>query len=132
MQATFRNPGGGIVYGNSDNCYFTIRHSYALDESRKLSEVPQPMYYINKSFKADSDFPIQHSMNEVATVTKIDEGSDILIVALAYKPVKQATSRPGKVETNQRDWYLIKSQSGLIGWIEGATLRRHVNIPGAG
>ena len=125
--------GNGIVYGGSWTGAFMIRHKFALDgKRRKLNEIRQPMYYVGRTFKAESSFPICYSMEDASVVADIEPKSQILIVAVAFQPIKKRTAMPNRYETIERGWYLIKSQSGLMGWARWDTVVQHVPIPMAG
>ncbi len=128
--------GYGIVY---DDCWtgsFLVRDKWVLDrKSREFRLVRQPMNYIGNVFKADSSFPIRYSMDDGShVVANIEPKSQILIVALAYKPEKRKViGSSDRYETIERQWYLIKSYTGLMGWASADTVGGHVpSLPMAG
>jgi hypothetical protein len=125
--------GRGIVYAKSWMGSFAIKQKFVLDsKKRKLEELRQPMYYIGRTFRTEESFAIHASTQDASVVANIEPKSQILIVALAFQPVKKKMWKSDKYETIQHEWYLIKSQSGLMGWASAEDVQQHVPVSVAG
>lgn len=124
--------GHGIIYAQSWTCSFMIRKKFALNsKTRQIEEIRQPMYYIGKSFKAEKSFPVFLSPTDTSIVANVEPKSQVLIIAVAFQPVKQKTTDPNKYETFEQ-WYLVKTHSGLMGWVRDQDAMQHLGIPAAG
>lgn len=119
--------GNGIVLGQN---WMIITDKYVLDKkSRKLVLVPQEMYYIGKQHKVLRGFPIYYSRQSKSVVANVERNSTVIV--LAYVPSPPGTD-PKRHDVMQ-DWFLIKTQSGLLGWVRLQTLSRYVEgMQGAG
>jgi hypothetical protein len=124
--------GHGIVYADSWTGSFVIKRKFVLNgKTRKIEEVRQPMYYIGRTSKADSSFPIYMSPTDPSVVANVEPKSQVLIVAVAFQPVKK-TLKSDEDETLGQDWYLVKTRSGLMGWARHEDAVRYLAIPQAG
>lgn len=122
--------GNGIVLGQTWNCYVWIIDKYVLDKkSRKLILVPQEIYYVGAKHKVTESFPIYYSRQSKSVVANVERNSTVVV--LAYVPAPAGTN-PEKHDVTQ-DWFLLKTQSGLLGWVRLQTLSRYVEgMQGAG
>lgn len=123
--------GNGIVLNQVWTCYVTIIEKYVLDKkSRKLVLVPQEMYYVGTKRKVLRSFPVYYSRQGNSIVANVETNSTITV--LVYVPNQAARKSPGKYDVMQ-EWFLIKTQSGLLGWVRLQTLSQYVQgMQGAG
>jgi hypothetical protein len=123
--------GNGIVLNRASTCYVAITDKYVLDKkSRKLTLVPQEMYYVGTQHKVAQSFPIYYSRQSKSVVANVETNSTITV--LVYVPNQAARKSPGKYDVMQ-EWFLIKTQSGLLGWVRLQTLSQYVQgMQGAG
>lgn len=92
--------GAGIVLVEHWNEFWTKKDKYLIDRTtRMLKAIPQAFYYVGVEAGVLEMFPIYRAMDTSDVVAHLRPGSTCLI--LVYDP---------------RGWYLIKSESGLVGW----------------
>lgn len=122
--------GNGIVLGQNWNCYVMITDKYVLDKkSRKLVLVPQEMYYIGLKHKVTQSFPVYYSRQSKSVVANVERNSTITV--LIYVPAPAGTN--SDKHDVMDEWFLIKTQSGLLGWVQLRTLTLYVyGMQGAG
>lgn len=98
--------GNGIVYVDDWMGFWIKREKYVLNKnSRLLDRVPQELYYVGVEATVKKSFPIYRSRNGLQSIANLREGSKILIFACDPQ------------DTNYLNhWYLVKSESGLLGW----------------
>lgn len=123
--------GNRIVLHHWFNCYVGITDKYVLDKkTRTLVLVPQEMYYIGLQRKVLQSFPVYYSRQSKSVVANVEKNSTITI--LAYVPNAPDPKDPGKVDV-MGEWFLIKTQSGLLGWAQLETISQRVEgMAGAG
>lgn len=122
--------GNGIVLNSGWTGFVEIINKYVLDKkSRKLVLVPQEMYYVGTKHKVTQSFPVYYSRQSKSVVANVEKNS--VITALVYVP-DSASSNPQKHDVMQ-EWFLVKTQSGLLGWARLQTLAQYVEgMQGAG
>ena len=92
--------GNGIVLVDQWRNFWTKREKYVLNsKTGKLDIVPQELYYVGMEARVKVMFPIYKTKSGSKIVANLKSKSTVLI--LAY---------------NTNGWYLIKCESGLIGW----------------
>lgn len=99
--------GNGVVYVDNWMGFWTIRRKYQLDsKKRQLNCVPQEFYYVGVEATVRRSFPIlQRRDDRSAVVAKLKPNSKVMILLCDPSPKAYGD-----------DWYLIKSESGLVGW----------------
>lgn len=112
--------GNGIVYVKDWMGFWQKTEKYILDkESRKLVKVPQEFYYVGIEASVDKTFPIYKTRDFNDVVANLKEKSKILII-LCEPPLQDF----------QKNRYLIKSETNLLGWCDEKTLLEKVsNLP---
>jgi hypothetical protein len=123
--------GNGALYARIWMGFWTRTEKFAIDaKTGRLAHVPQPFYYVGLKAKVRTTFPIHRAPSDTApSVAGVAPNSDIEI--LLYQPRASRSGSPGYSEEN--DWYLIKSETGLCGWVRMKALRENcVNLPFAG
>lgn len=96
-------PGDGSLYlsGHTNNMY-NQRKKYDLKKG-KFTEVVQPYYYVGVKAKLKDSLPIFSDLKQNVLVAKLPKGSSI------------------EVLLNNGEYYLIKSDYGLLGWTKIGT-----------
>jgi len=104
--------GNGIIYLDKWEGFWTSREKYVLDKnSRKISFVRPFGYYVGVKGKVKTSFTIFQEQALKNKVAVLNVGSDIEILLC------------DKVEYR----YLIKSQSGLLGWISNNDISERID-----
>jgi hypothetical protein len=123
--------GNGAVYARIWMGFWSRIEKFVMDaKTGRLAPVPQPFYYVGLKPKVRTTFAIRRAPAAAApSVASVAPGSVIEI--LLYQPPPQAVGKMGYSEEN--DWYLIRSETGLCGWVQMKRLRDHcVDLPFAG
>lgn len=120
----------GIVLNKAWNCFVGVTEKYILDrKSRALERVPQEMYYIGDQHKVIEGFPIYYSRQSKSVVANVERNSKITV--LIYVP--EPESKTAEKHDVMQEWFLIKTQSGLLGWVRLQMLAQYVEgMQGAG
>jgi hypothetical protein len=90
---------------------YNQRKKYDL-KNRKFTEVVQPYYYVGVKIKLKDWLPIFSDLNQNVLVAKLPKGSSI------------------EVLINKGEYYLIKSDYGLLGWTKIGEGDRDTEIEG--
>ncbi|TQF16437.1 hypothetical protein FJV41_08105 [Myxococcus llanfairpwllgwyngyllgogerychwyrndrobwllllantysiliogogogochensis] len=107
--------GNGIILSDSWEQFWNRRDKFALDaKAGKLSLVPQELYYVGQEATVREGFPITHSRTDKKPVATLAAASKILVLAAAPVPVQGGRSTSFV--------YLVKSSTGLLGWVSHDTL----------
>ena len=112
--------GNGIVYVNDWMGFWQKTEKYILDkQSRKFVKTPQEFYFVGIEATVKESFPIYKTRDFKEVVANLKEKSKILIVLC--EPNSQDF---------QKNRYLVKSETNLLGWCEEKTLLEKVsNLP---
>jgi len=104
--------GNGIVYVNNWEGFWSSRDKYVLDNSeRKLKKVEQFAYYVGITITVKNGFEIFRERDLKDKVALLSEGSEIILILC------------DKGYENYNDHrYLIRSTSGLLGWVDFRTI----------
>ena len=94
-------PGNGYIYTrgrNNENYTKTRKYQFA---NNTFTEVKQAAYYVGVKSKTATDIILLSNFNKTASVVaQIPKGYEVEILA------------------NIDTWYLVKTQFGLLGWVE--------------
>ncbi|RKH05448.1 hypothetical protein D7V97_23930 [Corallococcus sp. CA053C] len=113
VRALTEAKGNGIVLVDTWMGFWHQREKYALDRKAwRLTQVPQELYAVGVEATVKKSFALARSRTESAVVATTAQGSKVQVLA---------ASVPAKAEWNDV-WYLVKSSSGLLGWVRGKTL----------
>ena len=136
-----RIPGNGTILTNAWIGFWSrvVKWSIAADGSLKL--VPQEFYGVGKTdVEVVRTFPLLETRNSKAVVARTKEGSKVTILLwqgeLPLTESKQLSS--DELEKSYSEpawltgWYLIQTETGLIGWVRGKGLDEYLNLPIAG
>ena len=107
--------GNGIVLVDSGIDFWSKRDKYVLQKStHTLKWIPQKFYYVGIKGKVSKSFPIYRTKERKYIVANLKPKSEILI--LACDPSAKNESH---IYEEVEDYaYLIKSSTGLTGWIK--------------
>ncbi len=108
-------PGNGIVYVDDWMGFWKKRDKYVLDKNtRKLRLVPQELYYVGVEARVNKSFPIYKTRDRNEILANLKPNSKIIILACyLYSGAPSIQRSP---DDYLKDWYLIKSETGLLGW----------------
>lgn len=99
-------PGNGIVLVNDWMGFWQKRDKYVLDnKTRTLQLVPQELYYVGIEAAVKESFPIYKTRTGSEIVANLKPDSKIFILVCDPSPADYDSH-----------WYLIKSETGLVGW----------------
>ena len=94
--------GNGVVYVDDWKGFWKSTDKYVLDQkTRTLKRVPQEFYYVGLETTVGASIPIYETRKSSAVVANLQPKSKALI--LLY---------------SQDGYYLIKSVTGLVGWVK--------------
>ncbi len=111
--------GNGIVYLNDWVGFWSCRDKYVLDYSeRKLKHVDQFAYFVGKQIKIEKGFKIYREKELVNEVAMLEDNSEIELI-LCDKVNREFFEHR----------YLIKSQSGLLGWANFKSINENSILP---
>jgi len=99
-------PGNGIVYADNWEGFWTRRDKYELDKSvRIVNLIPQPAYYVGVKATVKTPFMIYREPELNHKVALLGKDSEIELLLFSWGN-----------EDYHDQLYLIKSQTGLLGW----------------
>lgn len=132
-------PANATVLSDTWQGFWLMRNKYALDKkTRELKKVPQDLYWVNTTGHVGKGFPIYTSRQDSIVLANLKQGSEILVVACDPSPTKCRECKLPEGETEnfcdwECDWYLVRSTTGLLGWVRLKTLSECVHdLPWAG
>ncbi|WP_233602192.1 hypothetical protein [Corallococcus sp. CA047B] len=122
VRALTEAKGNGIVLVDTWMGFWHRRDKYVLDRKAwKLNPVPQELYAVGVEATVKKSFPLAQARTGSAVVATTAQGSKVQVLAASVPP------RGGDV------WYLVKSSSGLLGWVrEKALVESTEGLPLAG
>ena len=121
--------GNGIVLVDDWMGFWLIRDKYVLDTStRTLRHIPQDLYYVGVDGHAIKSFPVYRSRSGNEVVANTLPNSDFHILACDTSP--KCLNAYGDADDYSCDWYLIKTVTGLVGWVRCETLMDYETVSG--
>jgi len=121
--------GNGIVLVDGWMGFWGIRDKYVLDGStRTLRHIPQDLYYVGVQGHAIRSFPVYRTRSGNEVIANTMPGSDFLILACDTSP--SCLNDYGNPDDYSCDWYLIKTVTGLVGWVRCETLMDYEKVDG--
>ncbi|MDZ7822115.1 MAG: hypothetical protein U5N26_10065 [Candidatus Marinimicrobia bacterium] len=94
---------GVIIARGSVNEMFTVNRKYLLENGR-VREIKQPFYAVNLQSRTLESFPVYRSRRLRHTVTTVSAGENVNVLLAEFR--------------DDYRYYLIRSESGLCGWIK--------------
>jgi hypothetical protein len=114
--------GNGIVLAEIWMGFWNRTEKYVLDRATwTVRRVPQPFYYVGKQTQVKKPFALTHSRQDASVVANLAPGTSIEVLAA------DLPERPGG-----KVLYLVKSGTGLLGWIGHEELLADTDLPQAG
>jgi len=121
--------GNGIVLVDNWMGFWLIKDKYVLDTStRTLRHVPQDLYYVGVEGHAIKSFPVYRSRSGSEVIANTLPDSTFLVLACDTSPT--CLNAYGDADDYSCDWYLIKTVTGLVGWIRCETLMDYETVDG--
>ena len=114
--------GKGIVYGGTSMGFWWRKDRYRLNaKTHRLEETPQELYYVGVSAPVQSSFPLcavrtAVGKKDAAVIANLRAKSTAHI--LCYHPTDKC--------------YLVKSESGIMGWAKESTLSENMELSNFG
>ncbi len=137
-----RVPGNGIVYTDAHRGFWTQTDKYVVNaKTHRLDTIRPEMYFMQSGVLEAEDeevpgpvrgtvsrgFPIYCERNRTRPLATLAEGSRIQVLAFA------PTTGVFNNLYEQKGWYLVRSQTGLLGWAHADELIERVHdLPFAG
>ena len=120
--------GDGIVLVETWMGFWPKKDKYVLDgSSGRLNHVPQELYDVGIEATVKASFPVYGTRDEKSVVANTLPGSKILIISCDPSP------KCADGDDYFCDWYLIKTATGLEGWVRLKTLSDKLeSLPWAG
>lgn len=112
--------GNGILLTDERHRLYLRREKFVPDGAG-LKLVPQPFWSVGQVLPVDRSAPIRESIGGAVVVANLKPGSEVTVVL-------ESAEKP--------EWFLLRTSTGLVGWIDLETLRsasdRVAAIYGAG
>jgi hypothetical protein len=98
--------GNGSVLIGTHMGFWSRVDKYVLDRKQnRFSRVEQDVYWVGVEATVSQTFPLQRSRTDGSLIANVAPDTRILLVAAAPQP-----------GNGDKDWYLIKTSTGLMGW----------------
>lgn len=118
--------GDGIVHVGDWMGFWSKREKYVLDKkTRILQLVPQELYYVGIEAKVRGSFPIYKTRGDSTIVANLKPPSKVLILLCDPSPTSKGET-DDYFDDYFCDWYLIKSETGIVGWARLKTFYRRL------
>jgi hypothetical protein len=98
-------------------------------EKRTLQLVPQGLYYVGIETSVIKSFPIYRAKGDSTIITNLKPQSKVMVVL--YDPPSQYCEGKPPDDECLSDWYVIKSEEGIIGWARFASFWNKLYLPSA-
>jgi hypothetical protein len=117
--------GNGILLNFEWMGFWSREEKYTYDgAARALRHVPQELHYVGVSGTVGKSFPIYRTRGGRDVVANLKEGSHAQILACEVRDCGD--------DDDSCLWYLIRSESGLLGWKQGIDTDDFTDLPWAG
>lgn len=106
--------GDGLLLTDCWMGFWERREKYTYDsQAGTFTHVPQQLYWVNKSYKVARSFPLYRGREGQEVVATVRQGSTLTFVAFW-------------AGAQDSDWYLLRSESGLLGWARLSAIQEHL------
>src|SRR5688572_15578787 len=113
--------GGFLTYGAWEG-FYTRRVKLVLDaKKQKLAELIPELYAVDVSVKVKESFPLYTTRARKDVLARVKAGSEVTIVACGASKAGAAC-----------DLFLVRSSTGLLGFVSFAELEKGAELPLAG
>lgn len=100
--------GNGVVLEDGWMGWWRIRNEYILNQLiRTLQLIPQELYYVGVEGKVSTTFPLYTTKKKARSIARLKPQNKITILLYDFCH---------KGDGPQRNWYLVKSEHGLVDW----------------
>jgi hypothetical protein len=111
-----RFTGAGIVYVGEHMEWWSKTERYVLDaKTHTLRMTSQEMYHVGVRARVNTGFPLYASRNSKSVIANLRANSAALI--LLWEPKSK--------------WYVVKSESDIVGWANEGVLWHNMTLPAA-
>lgn len=119
---------GFIVYGAWQG-FYTRTVKLAIDaKKRKLAEVVPELYAVGVELPVKATFPLYATRAKKEVLARAKVASKVTLVAHDPSPKCAA----GELGFEPCDWFLVRSATGLLGWVLFSDLAAGLELPFAG
>jgi hypothetical protein len=106
--------GNGLLLCDSWMGFWERRETYTYDgRAGTFTHVPQDLYWVGKPYKVASTAPLHRSREDAQVVASLKPGSTVTFVAFW-------------AGAGDSDWYLLRSETGVLGWARLSELQEHL------
>lgn len=107
--------GNGIVIVGNLMGFWTIKQKYVLNKEKRILEyIPQELYFVGQEVTVTKGFRIYKSIMDTTIIFNFEPKEKTVI--LLYTPSVKFNDPNRKVDDFYSDWYLLKSETGIVGW----------------
>lgn len=116
--------GHGFLYAGDHIGFWFQQDKYVLNkQTMKLDVVEQPYYYVGVEASVITSIPLYTKKGGTTVVANLKPKSKVIVLLYDPIPLDQQKKKIGS------DWYLIKTESGLVGWASEANFREALTLP---
>jgi hypothetical protein len=116
-----------VTFGSWEG-FYERKHKLALDAKGRLVEVVPELYAVDVTLKVKQSVAVHTTRAKKELLARPKIGSDVVVVAHDPSP----TCKPGDLGFEPCEWFLVRTATGLLGWIELGDLAKLVELPFAG
>jgi hypothetical protein len=120
--------GNGFVTVGAWQGFYTRTVKFARDKTGKLNELVPELYAVGVDVEVKATFPMYTTRAKKDVLGRTKVGSKVTLVAHDPSPKCAA----GESGFQACDWFLVRSSTGLLGWVLYSDLEKGVDLPFAG
>ena len=120
--------GNGFVTFGAWQGFYTRTVKLARDPKGKLAELVPELYAVGVDIDVKTTFPLYATRAKKLVLARTKAGSKVTLVAHDPAPKCKA----GDLGFEPCDWFLVRSSTGLLGWVSFGELSAAVDLPFAG
>lgn len=122
-------PGNGTMIASTWMGFWSKKEKYVFGKNLSLTVVPQEYYGVDVEGTVTTTFPVYQKREGKSVLANTRKGSKFKV--LLWDPAsRKADSKDGDL---QREWYLIQTESGFVGWVQENQLgAENAELPWAG
>ncbi len=122
-------PGNGSVIATSWTGFWTKTEKHVFANDLTLSLLPQEFYSVNVEGTVLQSFPVYQTRDGKTMLANTRKGSKFNV--LLWDPASRKVENENENIDDQ--WYLIRTESGFTGWVQGKHLQgEFAELPWAG
>lgn len=129
-QGEMRIPGNGTLITTSWMGFWMKTEKYAFSQDLSLKTVPQEFYSVDVEGTVLKTFPVYQTRTNQKVIANTRKDSKFQV--LLWDPASRQQDANGDYDYKV-EWYLIKTESGFVGWVQGKQLDfENAELPWAG